>query len=50
MKKIYYCPMCDITCPYCIGLDYECVIGNPLTECDDYYACVGDSEDKEDDN
>lgn len=40
----YYCPMCDITCPYCVGLNYECVIDNPLLDCDDYYACIVEVE------
>ena len=45
--KIYYCPTCDIECPYCVGLNYECVIGDPMKECDDYYAYHGDEEEEE---
>ena len=45
MKK-YYCPIFDNECPYCIGLDYECVIGNPKEECSDYYDEEEEDEDE----
>ena len=32
----YYCPICDTSCPYCDGINCECVISNPALECDDY--------------
>lgn len=40
-REIYLCPTCDITCPYWQYND-ECVIGNPLEECDEYYAILGE--------
>lgn len=48
--RTYYCPIRDIECPYCVGIDYECVIDDPMTECDDYYACCGEDEEEEDDS
>ena len=50
MKKTYYCPICDFTCPYCIGRDFHCVIGDPMAECDDYYAYMCDEEEEDDEN
>ena len=45
MEKIkYYCPTCLIDCPYCVGLDYECVIDNPMEECDEYWWYHQDEE------
>ncbi|MBR4155422.1 MAG: hypothetical protein IKU01_01785 [Bacteroidales bacterium] len=42
MKRTYFCPSADIECPYCVGLEYECVIGNPEDECTDYYYYMVD--------
>ena len=52
MKKVIYCPMCDVTCPYCVGLEFECTIDDPYNECDDYYYSASayintESEDEE---
>lgn len=43
-KGKYYCPTCVIECPYCIGLDYECVIDNPMENCDEYWWYHQDEE------
>lgn len=47
--KTYYCPTCDIECPYCVGLNYECVIGNPKEECEEYWYYNEDEEDENED-
>lgn len=38
MEKQNYpdCPIFDMNCPYCLASG-ECIIDNPMTECDDYY-------------
>lgn len=43
-KTIYYCPTCSVDCPYCVGLDYECIIDNPMKECDEYWWYHQDEE------
>lgn len=47
MEKKIYCPLYDMDCPYCTK-DGVCEIGNPMEECDEYYAVVGDNEEEED--
>lgn len=33
------CPTFDCTCPYCLASG-ECIINDPMNECDDYAAFV----------
>ncbi len=37
------CPMFDMSCPYCLASG-ECIIGDPMNECDDYYYYMGEEE------
>ena len=39
------CPVYAIDCPYYIGETGGCELENPMMDCDDYYAIVGDEED-----
>ena len=43
-RKIWYCPTCEIDCPYCVGLDYECIIDNPLEDCDCFFGLEEEDE------
>ena len=43
MEK-YYCPVNAWDCPY-FKDDCECTIGDPMKECDDYYAMMECLED-----
>lgn len=47
MKEIHYCPICDIDCFYCADLNYECLINDPMNECDDYAFYNSEGEDEE---
>lgn len=39
------CPVFDLSCPY-LTHSGECLLENPMLECDDYYAMVGDEEEE----
>ena len=43
---MHYCPTYDLSCPYCTKLG-KCRLENPVEECDDYYAVMGDEEIKQ---
>ena len=48
MNKIYNCPVLDWECPYFNSEGCVCKLDDPKTDCDDYYAAVGDEEDDND--
>ena len=40
------CPEFDMTCPYCLASG-ECIIDNPMDECDTYYYFNSDEDEEE---
>ena len=46
-KKHIHCPVNGWECPYYTDFPFPCLctIGNPLEECDDFYAMNGDDAD-----
>ena len=48
MNKIYNCPVLDWERPYFNPEGCVCKLDDPKTDCDDYYAAVGDEEDDND--
>jgi hypothetical protein len=42
-KKMWNCPLNDFECPYC-DENGVCWLDDPMTDCDDFYAAVGDDK------
>lgn len=40
------CPFFDLSCPYLSLPSGKCLLDNPVLECDDYYAIMGEEEEE----
>ena len=38
------CPINAFDCPYFSSEEFTCALDDPMAECDDYYAYMGDDE------
>ncbi len=49
VKGHVHCPVNGWDCPYfsCAPIPCQCMIENPMEECDDFYSIWGDCEDEE---
>lgn len=46
---VNWCPDFDMTCPYCLASG-ECIIDNPMEECDVFFYYNGYEEEEEEEN